>query len=374
MYQKPDYQTARAKAGFHWHVSGSQDALRELTGTPIREFNLNPQVCIETYRKGLPILQEMFGEDVALPGLATPHISYGHVNGLGSELIFPEGGEVAQTHIYKSLDEGIRELKKPVNYAAAGMAPFFLDFREKIKAAFPNQPVGFSWGLEGPITTAFELRGHAIFTDILDDPEKAREFLRLVTDSILDFQRFRCALDQVPAMNPKGAGMCDDIASMVAPHLWPTLVLPFWEQYFNGLTTGIISAHVEDLRSSQLQHLDTIGLSNYDPSISHKLNPEIIARECRVPFAWRLGSFHFANLDCQDVRDFVVKAAADGATSVFTCVASDMCNPESVKKVHSFIAAAKEVKTRLDQGVSREQLQREVSPRGQKKFWAHWLN
>ena len=38
---------ARDEAGFRWHVSASQGALREVTGIPIREFNLNPEACIE---------------------------------------------------------------------------------------------------------------------------------------------------------------------------------------------------------------------------------------------------------------------------------------------------------------------------------------
>ncbi|NPV09886.1 MAG: hypothetical protein HPY83_18235 [Anaerolineae bacterium] len=191
---RPDYENARREAGFRWHVGSSQAALREVTGIPIEQFNLDPDACIEAYRRGQPILDELFGDAVGPVPIATPAVSYGHVNGLGSELIFPEGGEVAHTHIYTSLEEGIQALRQPVDFATAGMAPFFLDFWEKMRAAFPGREVGFSYGLEGPITTAWELRGEGFFTDIFDQPERAQEFLGLVVDSILEFHRFRCSV------------------------------------------------------------------------------------------------------------------------------------------------------------------------------------
>lgn len=204
--QRPDYSTARREAGFGWGSSGSQDALRELAGTPIREFNLNPEACIETYRKGEPLHQELFGPDVKLPWLCTPHISYGHVNGLGSELIFPEGGEVAHAHLYGSLQEGIAAPKRPIDFAKAGLAPFYMDFRRRMREAFPGKSVGFGYGLEGLITTAWELRGEGFFTDLYDDPPAAREFLRLTTASILEFHRFLRNLDNAPAISSTGAG------------------------------------------------------------------------------------------------------------------------------------------------------------------------
>jgi len=372
MFKKPNYKTAREKAGFTWYVRGSQSALRELTGIPIREFNLKPEACIEAYRKGRPLLQEMFGEDVQLPAPATPAISYGHVNGLGSELVFPEGGEVAHTHIYTSLENGISALKEPVDFASAGMAPFYIDSREKMKDAFPDEEIGFSYGLGGPITTAYELRGDGIFTDVFDNPALTREFLGLVVESILQFHRFHCSVIGILAMNPDGSGMCDDISSMIPQRMWHEFVLPFWDKYYNGMTTGIRTAHVEDLRPAQLKYLEETGLSYYDPSISPQINPEIIFCECRVPFGWRLGSFHYYNMDCQDVRDFVFKAAVDGASVVFTVVAEDMCNEPTVEKVHAFISAAKEVKKLLDQGVSRSELSQYVSASGKDKFWVKW--
>jgi len=370
---RPDYDTARREAGFHWHVASTQSALREVTGIPIRDFNLKPEACIEAYRRGQPLLDKMFGPDVAPAPLTTPAISYGHVNGLGSELIFPEGGEVAHTHIYASLEEGIEALEQPVDFATAGMAPFFVDFLHRMQAAFPGQSVGFSYGLEGPITTAWELRGAGFFTDIFDQPQRAREYVQLVVQSILEFHRFRCSVGGGEPINPVGSGMADDISSNIPPYLWPDLVVPAWEAYYRGMTTGWRHAHVEDLRPAQLPYLEEVGLSYYDPSISHRLNPRIIWESCRVPFGWRLGSFHYLNLSPDDVRDFVFQAVADGACRVFTYVENLLVHEPQRSKVFAFIEAAKEVERALKEGASRSDVAGMVSERGRAKFWDHWL-
>lgn len=372
MYIRPDYATAREKAGFGWYVSGSQGALRELTGVPIREFNLNPEACIETFRRGRPLLREMFGPDVGVPGVSTPAVSYGHVNGLGSELIFPEGGEVAHTHIYGSLEEGIRKLREPVRWAEAGMAPFFLEFRERLREAFAGEPVGLSFGAEGPITTAYELRGEGFFTDVMDDPPLAKEFLTATVDSTLDYYRWLASLDGRDPVNPNGGGMCDDLASFIPARLFGEMVVPFWDQYYNGMTTGRRGAHVEDLRAEQLPFLEEIGLSSFDPSISPKLNPKILRDHCRVPFQWRLGCFHYREMDCREVEDFVYQAAADGASGVHTVVAETMCTSAGVEKVHAFIRAAKETKRLLGEGATREEIGGLVSPAGKEKLWDGW--
>ncbi|MDH7571508.1 MAG: uroporphyrinogen decarboxylase family protein, partial [Armatimonadota bacterium] len=348
MQGRPDYATARQQAGFSWSVAGTQGALRQLTGIPIRDFNLNPEACIEAYRRGRPLLAQRFGPDVRLPGVSTPAISYGHPNTLGSELRFPEGGEVGHTPIYRSLLEGIEALRRPVDFLSQGMAPFYLQFRERLRQAFPNEPVGFSFGLEGPITTAYELRGQEFFADLLEDTPLALRYLEAVVDSILAYHAALCALDGRPVVNPNGAGMCDDCASFIAPRMWPEVVLPAWERYYRGMTTGRRTAHVEDLREEHLPYLEEIGLSFFDPSISPRLSPPIVARACRVPFLWRLGSFHCVEMTVRQVEDFVYQAAADGASQVVTYVSEEMCNDAGVAKVHAFIAAAKEVKRLLD--------------------------
>ncbi|MFH1008679.1 MAG: hypothetical protein V1800_14455 [Candidatus Latescibacterota bacterium] len=372
MFKRPNYDTLRQETGFRWFVGSTCLALLEVTDIPLREFNLNPKACIEAYRKGRPLIRALFGDKVGLPGVSTPPISYGHPNGLGSKLTFPEDGEVGHAHLYASLEEGIRALKKPVDFARAGMAPFYLDFRRELQDAFPDEPMGFGYGLEGPITTAYELRGEGFFFDLMDQRDPVKEFLGLLTESILDFHRFLSRVLDQPPVNPQQGAMCDDIASMVPPDRFRECVLPYWEQYYRGTTSGTREAHVEDLKPDQLPFLEEIGLSRFDPSISRKINPEIIAKRCRVPFGWRLGNFHYPYMTCADIHDFVFKAVSDGASYVFTFVSNTMTDADTVRKVHTFIRAAEDVEQMLDEGIRREEIGQGVSAQGQARFWDHW--
>ncbi len=369
---RPDYSTLRADAGFGWSVAATQGALREITATPIREFNLEPEACIHAYRAGRPLLVEMFGEDVRMPTPSTPAISYGHVNCLGSELIFPEGGEVGQTHIYDSLQEGIEALREPVDFATTGMAPFYFDFQAQMRQTFPDDPVGLSFGSEGPLTTAYELRGEDFFADIFEDAPLAHEFMRLTVDSIIDYKRWQAALGGGEFPSPIGGGMVDDLASFIPPRMFGEFVIAYWEQYYQGITTGSRSAHVEDLRAEQLPFLEEIGLRSFDPSVSPKLTPPILVAGCRIPFFWRLVSFHYAEMSVQEVEDFVYLSCADGASGVTTNVAETMCNPERVEQVHAFIRAGKECKRLVDEGCPREEIRQLVSPPNRDGFWDRW--
>ena len=374
MSDRPDYGALRAEAGFSWFIGSTIYALLAVTGVPIgRAYNLEPEIAIDVYRRGLPLFRRLFPDADAVPDPAihTPAISYGHVNCLGSELLFPEVGEVGHTHIYGSLDEGIRALEQPVDWLESGMFPHYIAFRRTLQDAFPGHDIGLSFSYEGPLTTAWELRGDGIFYDLMDDVPRTQAFLTLVTESALDFSRARCRALDIPPVGATGH-MCDDIASMVPADRFDELVLPFWHQYYEGMTTGRRRAHVEDLRADQLKHLEAAGLTYFDPSISPKLTPPIVRDRCRVPFGWRLGGFHYTSLDCAAVRDWVFQAVADGAAVFFTHIDGTMCEPHNVPKVHAFIEAAKEAERMLAEGASRDAVGRLVSERGRKRFWDHW--
>ena len=372
MVTRPDYTTARQREGYSWQVGATVDALATLMGVAMREVYLDPAVGIEVYRRGRPMLRDMFGPDVSLPAPSTPGISYGHANTIGAELIFPDGGEVGHTHPYESLAQGIEALATPVEFASAGMAPFYLDYQRQLAEAFGDENVGLGFGKEGPITTAYAMRGQDFFMDIFDDPSGAHELLRLLTDSIVGFHGFRAQACGQPPVSPTSGGMVDDMASMIPPHMFEAFVLPYWEQYYSGITTGRRGAHVEDLRPEQLPFLEAIGLEHYDPSISARLNPRIITAQCRVPYIWRLGAFHLPNMTPQDVADFVFQAVADGANGVHTHIEAAMVNDTAVEKIHAFIQATKQVERMLDDGATREDVGQCVSDDGRDKFWDNW--
>ncbi|MBI2297682.1 MAG: hypothetical protein HYU66_01800 [Armatimonadetes bacterium] len=371
MHVRPDYDTARAEAGFGWWVGSSQDLLRELTGIPIGEFNLRPEACITAYREGRPQIRERFGEFVGLPGLSTPAVSYGHADALGAELLFPAHGEVCLTHPWRSLEDGLARLAEPLEPATAGWAPFFLHFREELQRAFPGETAAYGCGGEGPLTTAYEMRGEGFWLDLHDRPELTVEFLARLTDSIVEYDLWQARVNGRELPGP-AAGMCDDLASVIPPRLFPTLVLPAWDRFYNGLTDGRRSAHVEDLKPEQLPFLEDIGLWSFDPSISNRLNPALLRDRCRVPFTWRLGSFHCHRMTPAEVRDYVYQAAADGASSVHLVLEAVHARYGLEPQVRAFAEAGAEAKRQLGEGLPREALAEQVSPAGRERFWSRW--
>lgn len=345
----------RDNTPFTWSANCGMPGYATLAGVRFDRLFLDADAIAEAYMKGRPKAEALFGPEVGMGGPSWAGISYGHANCLGCQLVFPEDSEVAHVPVYASLAEGIAALKKPVDFARQGMFPFYLELWAKLKQRFPKEPIGFHFKAEGPITTAWILRGHEFFVELMTEPEQTKEFLGLVTDSIVAYNRLIQRVNGLPE-SPAGHGMADDIAAMVPPDLWPELVIPFVERYYQGMTSGTRSAHIEDLVVPHLKHLETLGLSLFDPSVSPKLTARLIRDNSPVPFLWRLNSTHYTDRTSGDVERWVYEAARDGASGVFTYVAREMCTPECAEKVRAFAKAAQRVKELLAGGCPRSQL------------------
>ena len=370
-----NYETARKEAGFEWYIGSSVYAFLELAGISLNEFNTNPLAGVEAYSgKYFDMCKEMFGNYLNPVGLATPAVSYGHVNFLGVDLVFPPGeGEVNYVHESKSLREWTKILKNTMTFEKmTESGKFYMDYREKLREAYPEKRVGWSMGYEGPMTTAYELRDMDFFYDIYDNPEETHEFLNALAYNIVEYIKFHRKMNGYPEFNTEEGAMCDDIASLIPPNKFEEFVLPYWEIYYRGTSRGKRHLHTEDHTYKTMKYLEDAGITYFDPSISHKLNPQLIRDNCRVPFGWRMGSFHFGDLSPDDVRDWVYKAVEDGASKVFTHVTKMMLDDAHVKKVNAFHEAAVNAKEMLDKGASRKEVGQLVSKEGREKFWAKW--
>jgi hypothetical protein len=375
MFQKPDYKNLRRQYPFRWYIAAPQSELLELAKIPIRDFNMNADAGIKAYRCGRPLEKKMFGEELYFWPICTPWIKYGHVNALGCELEFPQGGHVHSRSLFSSVEEGIEYLEKPVDFEAAGMVPFYLEYRQRLQKAFPNEDINFGFLWEGPVTTAWLMLQDSFMYDVYDKMDLLKEFMTLSTDSIIQYCRFHAKVTgHKPNLKPDDGFLCDDIAAMIPDYLFEELVLPFWEQYYSGLEIEQRCLHCEGLRPEQLKYLDEIGISVFDPSISPKLNPKIISSECNVPFGWRLASFQYVQMTCRDVEDFVFQSVADGASYVFTAIEEIMCNEADAEKVHTFRRAAKEAERMLGQGISRKEIGQKVSTADRSNFWRRWAH
>ena len=312
-----------------------------LAGVSLRDFHLDGPACAHAFREGGRRCRELFGEHAGISACSCPPLSYGHLACLGAEILFPENGAPWPTPIYASLDEGIRALKAEYDFARNAQFKQQLAMCDYLRAAFPAENVQFSgFGKEGIITSAVLLRGQDFYLDILDDPPRAKQFLDLLIDSIVQFDYFCRGLNGDPPISAS-AMICDDFAALIPPPLWPEFVLPYWDAYYCATSNGTRHLHCEGLSAMHLPYLTTLGLSSFDPDLSPKLTPGIVAASVDIPFGWSLQSFDYASMTHADIERWVSEAVGAGAASIYSYIYVNMCQGDIPSKVRSFMSAAK---------------------------------
>jgi hypothetical protein len=369
------YDSLRNKAGFTWKVIGNVYALMEYEDISLYEYYTDVQASIQLYRNGRPRLREVFGDEIQMPAVSTPATSYGHVCGLGAIPMYPSNGEMAVTRLFDSLDEAVSQMKRlgDVDFAKTGIAPMHMAFRIRLQEAFPGEPVQYGASGQGPVTTAYLCNGERIFYELYDNPDLLLTYLELLTRSENAYHAFvsRAIMGRTP-VDPSYGYIGDDSAALIPADMFPAFVLPFWEEQFLARTTKTRYIHCEGLRKSQLRYLEDVGIDSYDPSVSPLLVPKIIRDNCRIPFDWRLASFHLWNMSVQEITDFVFHLAADGASSTFLVLAQDMSEGGNLKKVQAYIAACKETVKVLAGGGSRDEVRTMASVKSGEAFWNAW--
>ena len=342
--------------GFSWYVNCGMPALGELAGVPLHLLFQEADAVIDAWRRGVPIAREMFGPDIEFFPPLWAHISYGHVHSLGCPLKFPEDSDVGCTPIYDSLDEGIRALGRDVDFSRQGLFPHYLDVWRQIRRALPHEHVPFAgFEAEGPITTAWLLRGQGFFTDLYDAPDGAGEFLRLVTDSIIRYKRTIAAING-QTLPPEEAHIADDGAAMIPPGLWPVFVVPLLDRYYTGMGCRRRLAHIENLVPDHLPFLHELGIDLFDPSVSPKLTPALVRDRARIPFLWRLNAMHIRDWPEPRIERWAYESAAQGAAGLFAHIERITCCASGAARIKTFMRTARQIESLLRGGRRRDQL------------------
>lgn len=371
--KKPDYDNLRNQEDFVWYVNSSVYALAKIADISLYELNSDYKAGIKMYQEDSinSYLENFnFNEKMRRPVISTPPVSYGHLNGIGVDLVFPLGnGEVNYEKVDRPIDEWIKMLEEPRDFKVSGMAPYFIDYMEKLKEAYPGKQVRFSYGYEGPITEAYTMLDSNFFYALYDEPEKLKIMLDRIARSVIRFKRFYSQMNNSDYLY--AYGMCDDIAAMVAPDMWDEFVIPFMDIIYSDTGNYKRNLHCEDMTYKHLKNLETLGITWYDPSISPKLTPPLITNNCRIPYIFRLGSIYHSIITPQLAKDFVYASIRDGASGVFT--EADHLDSHSIAVVNAFIEACENTQSLFDQGATREDIGKQISPEGKAYYWDKWL-
>ncbi len=367
----PEVSTIRWTAPFDVLVIATVDSLGHLLGIPMRDLYLHEEACIAAFTEGLPRLQNLAGPEVPLIApITTPVIKYGHLNSLGIPILFPETGQVALDMQPMDLGRVARllEEKRGDDSFGGGLTGRQARYLGTLRRRFPGKRVHWGWQWEGPLTTLWALSGMQSMYAVYDEPGLFRRCMGLVTESIVRYTRFYLGVDGTSVLDPfpDHGRLCDDIAAMFAPWMWPEMVLPFWEGFFSAPVSQR-KLHCEGMKPEHLPHLRNLGITDFDPGISPQLNPALIAERPWLPFCWRLGSFHYQDMTPQAVEDFVFAAAASGARYVFTVIEPLMCDEETMAKVRVLHAAGRRVREKLVAGTPRNRLGGAAE-----EYWAVW--
>jgi hypothetical protein len=299
------------------------------------EYFSDPYKCALSYRIGKYRLRDTLGEYLPLLGPYPYPLSYAHLICLGAEYSFPEGGEPNIKPLYSNIDEAIDALKakKGMNFHRQPIIQHYIKCIDVLRHELPEVNIPFCGPYsQGPFTSAMLLRGQDFIFDMVDEPDKAKEFLTLLTDSIIEYRHFISCMNGLPPLDPDsssiwinpprepiGPVLMDDFAALASPDMWPDFVIPFWNRLFEGITTGTHRfVHCEDMYPQQLKYLKDAKVTYYQPSVSKKLTIKSIKTNTDIFFDWLLYSFYIVDMSDNEIQGWVDSTIEGGVTFIRT--------------------------------------------------------
>lgn len=327
------------KHNLKFEISAREGAKMYYTNINQRDYFLDKETCRLVNDIGAKGLREVFDERIKI---STPHcssLSYGHLASIGADIVFPDNSEPNAVPMFSSIEDGIKWLKRDFNFTDCDMFKHYYDMYLYLKESFPNEPVVFSgYGYQGPITSAVLLRGQDFYLDVYDKPELVKEYLDLLTQSIIKFSRFLRIINGLGLMDKKTGYVSDDFASLLSPEQWKTFVNPYFDMFYKATTTGERRTHVENLVPAHMKRLVELGIVYFDPSVSRALSSAIIIEEAPdLYFSWRLLGIDIGYMSVKDIENWVIDNVKQGAPQLHTIISKEYCKPGNPEKAYAFI-------------------------------------
>ena len=320
------------------------DAIPYLAGISMHDFFMDKVACARAWREGTAYLKDYFGDMLPMRRPSPAPLSYGHMICLGAPVNIPKEGEPNVSHFADSIDEAIDIMKanKDTQFEKNEFFQYYLEVWDYLKSQFPDENIPFGgFGAQGPLTSAVLLRGQDFLMDLYDEPEKCKEFLTLLTDSIIAYQKLLRRINGKPEVQESG-GIADDFSSLVPPAMWYDFVLPFLNREYEALSYGTKrSLHLENLTPKHLPLLTHLKLTHFQPSVSDMLTLDSMKQNLNpdIPFDWLLYAYHVTNMNEAEIQAWVDNTIAAGCRYLRTQFGTYACQIGKLDRIKMFLHA-----------------------------------
>ncbi|MCL2517431.1 MAG: hypothetical protein FWF15_02595 [Oscillospiraceae bacterium] len=332
----------------HPSIDVVSDIVPYLGGITMKEFYTDYKKCAEAWKIAAKALKDYYGDLFPIPRPSGAPLSYGHLVSIGAPIFYPEDGEPNVKPFADSTDEAIEILSGSKDFSDNPLFQHYMDMSKYFADEFYDGRFYFlGAGAQGPLTSAVLMRGLDFLFDIYDEPEKSKDFLYLMTNSIIGYQKFCRRINGEPEIT-NGGGMTDDFASLIPPDMWDEFVIPYINQEFEGLSNGAYRyMHIENLTPKHLKHLKTLKLNHYQPTVSAALTIENIKENTDIPFDWTLPSYVLTEMTEMEIEDWIDSTVHAGITSIHTEICAFTAKQNKLDKAFAFLKGFEKYEVKL---------------------------
>ena len=299
------------------------DLIPYISGITEKQFYMDAEKCADAWQASEDALQAYFGEycPTRTPGAAP--LSYGHLVSIGAPCTLLEDSEPNIRPFAADIDEAIYILKQTrgIDFGVHAMCRHYMEMNRYLQSRFPTRNIAplSGYGFEGVITSAVLMRGQDVFVDMYEEPEKTREFLSLLNESIIDFCFWSSRVNGQEPVSSFGSYLCDDFAALIPPKLWEVFVTPYWDRYYSARSTGSYRfLHCEGLSKAHLPHLKFAKITRYQPSVSEKLSLNDVRESLDIPFDWLLYAWKVTEMSDSELQNWVDEVVQAGIFKIRT--------------------------------------------------------
>ena len=313
--------------------------LAEVGNITLDKLHFDVDAIVRAHENIIPIAERL-NVEAPKPGLAG--FSYTHLAALGAKIVFPEDSEPIPLPLLHSAEE-IEQLTEPDDYLAAPEIQRRLTLLRELMTRCPEARNDIGGFCEGPITTAVLMMGPDFLLLSQDRPAQAHRLLQFCVRSALNYTRVICEYLGLP-IEPGPGCIADDFAGLFRPGIFEQLVVPYWEEMYEGLHATERNLHSELLHVEHLPFLRELRIDSFDPSADQYLTTELLHKHCPCKFLSRFRTWQVHNLSATELEKLYRKESSFGPR----LITFGLAKLEDEPKIQRLLDVARELKGESD--------------------------